>query len=61
MVAGEAALDGYLETLGEYTSTLVAEYNRQADIIKKRYQAEIDAIKDAHSERWKEIEYLDKV
>ncbi len=61
MVAGQAALDGYLDTLGEYTNTLVAEYNRQADIIKKRYQAEIDAIKDAHSERWKEIEYLDKV
>jgi hypothetical protein len=61
MVAGQAALDGYLDTLGEYTNTLVAEYNRQADIIKKRYQAEMDAIKDAHSERWKEIEYLDKV
>jgi hypothetical protein len=61
MVAGQAALDGYLETLGDYTSTLVAEYNRQADIIKKRYQGEIDAMKEAHSERWKEIEYLDKV
>jgi TP901 family phage tail tape measure protein len=61
MVAGQAALDGYLETLGDYTNTLVAEYNRQADIIKKRYQGEIDAMKEAHSERWKEIEYLDKV
>jgi TP901 family phage tail tape measure protein len=61
MVAGQAALDGYLEVLGDYTNTLVAEYNRQADIIKKRYQGEIDAMKEAHSERWKEIEYLDKV
>ena len=61
MVAGQAALDGYLEWLGDYTNTLVAEYNRQADVIKKRYQGEIDAMKEAHSERWKEIEYLDKV
>jgi TP901 family phage tail tape measure protein len=61
MVAGQATLDGYLDTLGDYTNTLVAEYNRQADVIKKRYQGEMDAIKDAHSERWKEIEYLDKV
>jgi hypothetical protein len=61
MVAGQAALDGYLEVVGDYTNTLVAEYNRQADIIKKRYQGEIDAMKEAHSERWKEIEYLDKV
>jgi TP901 family phage tail tape measure protein len=61
MVAGQAALDGYLETLGEYTNVLVQEYNRQAEIIKKRYQAEIDAIKNANQERWKEIEYLDKL
>lgn len=61
MAAGQAALDGYIDTLGEYTSTLVAEYNRQADAIKKRYQGEIDAIKDAFSERHKEIEHLDKI
>jgi TP901 family phage tail tape measure protein len=60
-VQARAALDGYLETLGDYTNTLVAEYNRQADIVKKRYQDEINAMKEAHSERWKEIEYLDKV
>jgi hypothetical protein len=60
-VQARAALDGYLETLGDYTNTLVAEYNRQADIVKKRYQDEINAMKEAHSERWREIEYLDKV
>lgn len=51
------AIDGYQDYILEYTKFLNDEYEKQKKDIEDRYKTEVDAIKSANDEKWKEIEY----
>jgi hypothetical protein len=39
----------------------IASYERQKKVVEERYKEEIDAIKSSNDEKWKAIEYGDKL
>jgi hypothetical protein len=57
----QAAVENAMSTLTQLVDAVTAAYNRQKKAIEERYRAEIDAIKNSHSERWAMIDYTDKL
>ena len=60
-VAGGLALENYIGSLNELLEMQNAIYQRQRKVIEERYKAEIDVIKSSNDEKWKAIEYSDKL
>ena len=59
--AGQAQVEKTLETFTQLIDSVTAAYTRQKKEIQERYNAEINGIKDSHSERWSMIDYTDKL
>lgn len=60
-VEGQEALDGYFETYSQYIDTISGQFERQKAEITSMYSDEIAALKESNDERWKQIEYTDKL
>jgi hypothetical protein len=58
---GEAAIQTALGTFTQLIDAVTAAYQRQKKEVEERYRAEIDAIKKAHSEKWTEIDFTNKL
>ena len=58
---GEAAIQTALGTFTQLIDAVTAAYQRQKKEVEERYKAEIDAIKKAHSEKWTEIDFTNKL
>jgi TP901 family phage tail tape measure protein len=58
---GEAAIQTALETFTQLIDAVTAAYQRQKKEVEERYTAEINAIKKAHSEKWTEIDFTNKL
>ena len=57
----EPALVQSIETFAETVDLITSAYQRQKKVIEERYKGEIDAIKKAHTERWTEIDYTNRL
>jgi TP901 family phage tail tape measure protein len=57
----EPALVQSVETFAETVDLITSAYQRQKRVIEERYKGEIDAIKKAHTERWTEIDYTNRL
>jgi hypothetical protein len=57
----QSALEGTIQTLTELVELQTAAYKIQEAAIKARYEEEIKIIKDAHSEKYKEIQYTNEL
>jgi TP901 family phage tail tape measure protein len=59
--AAKTALDNYTGSLANLVNIQNQSYERQKKIVEDRYKAEIDVIKTSNDEKWKAIEYGDKL
>lgn len=57
----KALMLDYENLTSDVLSHLNQEYEKQAKIINERYDSEINAIREAHSERWSELDYANKL
>jgi TP901 family phage tail tape measure protein len=55
------ALDNYTNSLTTLTNIQSQDYERQKKMIEERYTTEIDVLKTSNDEKWKAIEYSDKL
>jgi TP901 family phage tail tape measure protein len=55
------ALDNYTDSLTTLANIQNQEYERQKKMIEERYKTEIDVLKTSNDEKWKAIEYSDKL
>jgi len=56
-----AALDNYMGTLQEYIRVQQSAFEQYKKTVTQTYKTEIDAVKNAVSEKWKQIEYADRL
>jgi hypothetical protein len=59
--AASAAIEGTIATLTELISLQTEQYKQQEKVIKERYKTETEAIKEAHDEKWSEIDYTNEL
>jgi TP901 family phage tail tape measure protein len=57
----KTALDNYMGSLTTLANIQNQEYERQKKLVEERYKGEIDALKTSNDEKWKAIEYSDKL
>lgn len=60
-IAVDSGLENMLESATQLLEMQIAAYEREKKIIEDRYKEEIDAIKTSNNEKWKAIEYTDKL
>jgi TP901 family phage tail tape measure protein len=59
--AANDALSDYMQSLTSLVDIQNQQYERQKKIIEETYKAEIEAIKKGNDEKWKAIEYNDRI
>jgi TP901 family phage tail tape measure protein len=57
----EVATKNMMETLTQLIDIQTAAYNREAKAVEERYKLELDAMKQAHDEKWTAIDYNNKL
>ena len=60
-IAVDSGLENMLESATQLLEMQIATYEREKKVIEDRYKEEIDAIKTSNDEKWKAIEYTDKL
>jgi len=59
--AANDALQDYMQSLTSLIDVQNQQYERQKKIIEETYKAEIEAVKKGNDEKWKAIEYNDRI
>jgi TP901 family phage tail tape measure protein len=59
--AAKDALSDYMESLTSLVDIQNQQYERQKKIIEETYKAEMEAVKKGNDEKWKAIEYNDRI
>ena len=59
--AAKIALDNYTDSLSNLVNAQMQAYEIEKKAIEDRYKTELDAIKTSNDEKWKAIEYSDKL
>jgi TP901 family phage tail tape measure protein len=60
-IAVDSGLENMLESATQLLEMQTAAYEREKKVIEERYKEEIDAIKSSNDEKWKAIEYSDRL
>jgi TP901 family phage tail tape measure protein len=60
-IAVDSGLENMLESATQLLEMQTAAYEREKKVVEERYKEEIDAIKSSNDEKWKAIEYSDRL
>ena len=60
-IAVDSGLENMLESATQLLEMETAAYEREKKAVEERYKVEIDAIKSSNDEKWKAIEYSDRL
>jgi TP901 family phage tail tape measure protein len=60
-IAVDSGLENMLESATQLLEMQTAAYEREKKAVEERYKVEIDAIKSSNDEKWKAIEYSDRL
>jgi hypothetical protein len=60
-IAVDSGLENMLESATQLLEMETAAYEREKKVVEERYKEEIDAIKSSNDEKWKAIEYSDRL